>query len=406
VIKRPWSKKLAYGLVALLVVMGGLALSARPAVASPTSHKTVVGHTDPPEVVLEPTVCGSAPDDYLGSIFWQYINAPDGVNLTVEDIAGPGFNSNPTGQPVSWVQGGNSPHTGGSQLVPVGTYTVTVHWLTTGQTFSFPGISVIACGGSSPPPPTCNGSAINPIAGLAPSYSDGHVNGYWKSGAAGGVSAFGGAVFHGSMGGCPLNQPVIGMASTPTGGGYWLVAKDGGIFAFGDAGFYGSMGATPLDQPVIAMAATPNNKGYWLVASDGGIFAFGDAGFYGSMGGRPLDQPVVGMASTPDGRGYWLVASDGGIFAFGDAGFYGSMGGLPLNQPVVGMVSSHDGPGYLLVASDGGIFAFGDAPFYGSTGSNPPSAPVIGVVEDDQGGYWLVTSSGQTLSFGGAPNFG
>src|SRR2546422_7423313 len=37
-----------------------------------------------------------------------------------------------------------------------------------------------------------------------------------------------------------LNNPIVGMAATPTGKGYWLVASDGGIFAFGDAVFQGS----------------------------------------------------------------------------------------------------------------------------------------------------------------------
>jgi hypothetical protein len=75
------------------------------------------------------------------------------------------------------------------------------------------------------------------------------------------------------------------------------VASDGGIFAFGDAGYYGSMGGKPLDRPVVGIASTPNGGGYWEVASDGGIFAFGDAGYYGSMGGTALVQPVVGMSS-------------------------------------------------------------------------------------------------------------
>ncbi len=74
------------------------------------------------------------------------------------------------------------------------------------------------------------------------------------------------------------------------------MASDGGIFAFGDAAFYGSMGGQPLDQPIVGIAATPDGHGYWEVASDGGIFAFGDAPFSGSMGGRPLDQPIVGLA--------------------------------------------------------------------------------------------------------------
>ncbi|MGH9092542.1 MAG: hypothetical protein ACRDZR_14385, partial [Acidimicrobiales bacterium] len=67
-----------------------------------------------------------------------------------------------------------------------------------------------------------------------------------------------------------------GATSTPT---YWLVASDGGIFSFGGAGFYGSMGGQPLNEPIVGMAATADGGGYWEVASDGGIFAFGDAPF-------------------------------------------------------------------------------------------------------------------------------
>ncbi|MHB1964321.1 MAG: protease pro-enzyme activation domain-containing protein, partial [Acidimicrobiales bacterium] len=144
---------------------------------------------------------------------------------------------------------------------------------------------------------------------------------------------------NGTSAAAPQSEYVYGRS----GAGYWEVAADGGIFAFGDANFYGSMGGRPLDRPVVGMAATPDDGGYWEVASDGGIFAFGDANFYGSMGGRPLDRPVVGMAATPDGGGYWEVASDGGIFAFGDAAFYGSMGGRPLNQPIVGIAATPDG---------------------------------------------------------------
>jgi hypothetical protein len=119
--------------------------------------------------------------------------------------------------------------------------------------------------------------------------------------------------------------------------GYWEVASDGGIFSFGDAAFVGSMGGRPLNTPIVGMAATIDGAGYWEVASDGGIFTFGDAAFFGSMGGRPLNTPIVGMAATPDGAGYWEVASDGGIFNLGQVGFFGSMGGTVLNKPVVGM---------------------------------------------------------------------
>ena len=167
-----------------------------------------------------------------------------------------------------------------------------------------------------------------------PSVSSG---GYWLAASDGGIFSFN-APFYGSMGGKPLAQSIVGMASTPDGKGYWLVAKDGGIFSFGDANFYGSTGSIHLVQPIVGMAADPATGGYWLVAADGGIFSF-NAPFFGSMGGTPLAQSIVGMASTPDGKGYWLVAKDGGIFSFGDANFYGSTGSTHLAQPIVGMAA-------------------------------------------------------------------
>ena len=33
--------------------------------------------------------------------------------------------------------------------------------------------------------------------------------------------------------------------------GFWMVAGDGGIFAFGNAGFFGSMGGRPLNKPIV-----------------------------------------------------------------------------------------------------------------------------------------------------------
>jgi hypothetical protein len=223
----------------------------------------------------------------------------------------------------------------------------------------------------------------------------------WLASTNGGVFALGQAGFYGSMGGTPLNKPIVGMAATPDGRGYWLVASDGGIFSFGNASFHGSMGGTPLNRPIVGMAATPDGKGYWLVASDGGIFAFGDAAFHGSMGGTPLNRPIVGMAATPNGKGYWLVASDGGIFSFGDAAFYGSMGGHPLAQPIVGMAASASGLGYYLVAADGGIFNFGNAPFRGSASGAFAGTTAVGVsVDQATGGYWIATAVGGVYNYG------
>ncbi len=226
---------------------------------------------------------------------------------------------------------------------------------------------------------------------------------YWEVASDGGIFTFGNAAFYGSMGGKPLNRPIVGMAATPDENGYWLVASDGGIFNYGDAGFFGSTGGTPLVAPVVGMARTPDGGGYWLVASDGGVFSYGDAHFYGSMGGQRLNKPIVGIAATHDGLGYWLVASDGGIFSFGDASFHGSMGGQRLNKPIVGMAATPDGLGYWLVASDGGIFNFGDAAFFGSAGGAPLNRPAVGIAGTPDGlGYWIVASDGGIFNYGDA----
>jgi hypothetical protein len=85
-----------------------------------------------------------------------------------------------------------------------------------------------------------------------------------------------------------LNQPIVGIAATPTGNGIWLVAADGGIFSYGDAVFRGSTGARRLNQPIVGMTASPSGNGYWLAARDGGIFTFGDAAFGGSLAPSPV----------------------------------------------------------------------------------------------------------------------
>jgi hypothetical protein len=234
-----------------------------------------------------------------------------------------------------------------------------------------------------------------------------HRSGYTEVAADGGLFTFG-TPFFGSIGGHPLNAPVVGMAMTPDGGGYWEVASDGGLFAFGDAPFFGSMGGKPLNQAIVGIAATADGRGYWEVAADGGLFSFGDAPFYGSMGGKPLNKAIVGMALAPSGLGYYEVATDGGLFAFGlpgQAPFLGSTGNIALNSPIVGMAVTSKG-GYYEVARDGGLFAFGGtdkAPFSGSMGGKPLNAPIVGMAVNVTGGYYEVASDGGIFNFGGAP---
>ncbi len=72
------------------------------------------------------------------------------------------------------------------------------------------------------------------------------------------------------------------------GGGVWVVGSDGGVGAFGAAAFHGSMGGIPLNAPMVAIV--PHGAGgYWLVGADTGVFAFGDA---------PTRLPYAAMVAT------------------------------------------------------------------------------------------------------------
>jgi uncharacterized protein YkwD len=236
-----------------------------------------------------------------------------------------------------------------------------------------------------------------PIVGISSTPS---AAGYWLVGRDGGIFSFGDARYHGSTGAIRLNQPIVGMARTISGNGYWLVAADGGVFAFGDARYYGSTGAKRLNQPIVGMARTSSGRGYWLVARDGGIFSFGDARFKGSTGAIRLAQPIVGMTSTPRSGGYWLVAADGGVFAFGTARYHGTTAGKALGGSIVSLLRSPSGNGYVLVGADGAAHRFGDATTRGSVGA-PLSPPVVGAAGNgnDQG-YWMTTANGLVLAFG------
>ena len=273
-----------------------------------------------------------------------------------------------------------------------------------GETFTDTGST--KCGAATSPGPSGPapgpGSPTNPLppSGLA-------QGGYWMVATDGGIFSYGNARFFGSTGNIRLNQPIVGMAATPSRQGYWLVASDGGIFAYGDAAFFGSTGNIQLARPIVGMTTTPSGKGYWLVASDGGIFAFGDAAFHGSTGNIKLVQPIVGMTTTPTGDGYWLVASDGGIFAFGDAAFEGSTGNIRLARPITAMTATRSGDGYWMTATDGGIFNFGDAGFFGSAGNLPLAKPIVAMTTSPSGnGYLLAGADGAVFAFGDAVRYG
>jgi hypothetical protein len=95
-------------------------------------------------------------------------------------------------------------------------------------------------------------------------------------------------------------------------GGYIVVGGDGGIFAYDGAPFNGSLGGTVLNNPIIAAAYTPSGNGYWLMDNQGAIFSFGDAAYHGGFNALPPEtkgnRKPIGIVAK--GNGYRVVAFD------------------------------------------------------------------------------------------------
>jgi hypothetical protein len=210
-------------------------------------------------------------------------------------------------------------------------------------------------------------------------------SGYWTVAADGGVFAYGDAVppatnpLPDMAAQGRLNQPIV-EATRIGANGLLLVAGDGGVFALGGAPFYGSMGGKPLNKPMVDIVTSPTGKGYATVAADGGVFAFGDYQGPASnpLPGMTLRQPVTAAARDASGYGLLLTAGDGGVFALGGAAFRGSAADLKLAGPITGIAADPRAGGYWLTGTDGGVFTYGPgAGFFGNAVSNPSCAATV-----------------------------
>jgi hypothetical protein len=90
----------------------------------------------------------------------------------------------------------------------------------------------------------------DPDVDIATSVTSG---GYWTASARGELAPHN-ATFMGSAAGGHLSAPVVALAPTADGYGYRMAAADGSLFVFGDAGYAGSMGGRPLNRPIVGLA--------------------------------------------------------------------------------------------------------------------------------------------------------
>jgi hypothetical protein len=114
-------------------------------------------------------------------------------------------------------------------------------------------------------------------------------------------------------------------ACTDGAGGVWVVASDGGVGAYNGATFHGSLPDDSIIPNAPIVAIVPHGDGgYWLVGADTGIFAYGDAPArfpYTAMVDTEYaqgDRAIIGAeAHDPGGDDTLIMLADDGAFYIG-----------------------------------------------------------------------------------------
>lgn len=110
------------------------------------------------------------------------------------------------------------------------------------------------------------------------------------------------------------------------GRGYWQLDRAGGVFAFGGARYAGSLpelrdeGVITSNTQAVDMVSVADD-GYLILDAQGGVFAFGSAKYEGNA--HQVEGKPVSIEASPDG--YWVMTDHGIIKPFGSAEFLGGV---------------------------------------------------------------------------------